>query len=642
MKKLLLLCGLFAAGLSAQTRIAPDCVITFTFTAATAATPANTCGENTQGIVDWTLVYSNYNFSALSIVVQSAPDAGGTPGTWGTFAGTVNVGTNPSTSTTSAYVRLTGYNPWNRVYLTSVTGTGSITGVLYGCRQPGCSQSAASGGGGGITLTGTTDQIALSIDPCTSTDSCTVALANNTVLPGNPSTPGTFSTGVGSGATGAVDMVGKTSGATSTVTVDDNNTATQVNLPNDGTSGLYLATSPSPTPAAGCAEYNGTGTQIASTGSPCGSGGGTAGGGVLGYSASALTLPTAGTTFLAPVGGAQASTTEANVTANAPAAAAISNMYVTLSVAPGAGNTAAFTFRDAGSSTALTCTISGASATSCQDITHSFTPTVGDALSIQVVTTGTVVIAPVVKIIAEYGVTGGGGGGGSTRGLFASRPSCSTSGSSYFATDVPIISECNASSWADWAYGRNVTLPSAVSFTTVLNSAVINTNGVAQINAVGGNNAYGEDLALPSTPYTLYLGFRCGIISSGGYCGLYIRNSTGTTIVTYAFQALGPNDANFQVAHFSNYTGFTGGVQDFSTATVNQGIVDNYIAIHDDGTNFTFFICTDRFNCSASLFSESRTANLTSPGFLGWFATGNANATDQINMVVFDFTVTQP
>ena len=36
---------------------------------------------------------------------------------------------------------------------------------------------------------------------------------------------------------------------------------------------------------------------------------------------------------------------------------------------------------------------------------------VGDALAVQVVTTGTVVIAPAIKIIAEYGVTGGGGGG---------------------------------------------------------------------------------------------------------------------------------------------------------------------------------------------------------------------------------------
>ena len=139
--------------------------------------------------------------------------------------------------------------------------------------------------------------------------------------------------------------------------------------------------------------------------------GGSAGGGVLGYSGSALTLPTSGATFLAPVGGALASATEANVTANAPAAAAISMLYVSISAAPGTGNSIAFIYRDAGSSTALTCTMSGATATTCNDTAHSFTPTVGDALSVQVVTSGTVVIAPAIKIIAEYGVSGGSSSG---------------------------------------------------------------------------------------------------------------------------------------------------------------------------------------------------------------------------------------
>ena len=264
---------------------------------------------------------------------------------------------------------------------------------------------SGGGGGGGPSIAGTANEIAVAGAGCTnpSMATCTISIPSSPVLLGNPSTPGTFSTGVGSGKTGAVEITGATSGATSVLTVDATNTETTVNLPNDAmTSGLYMTTSPTATPVAGCAQYNGTGTQASSTGVPCGSGSGTAGGGVLGYSASALTLPTAGTTFLAPVGGALASTTEANVTANAPAAAAISMLYVSISSAPGTGNSVAFTYRDAGSSTALTCTISGATATTCNDITHSFTPTVGDAISIQVVTSGTVVIAPAIKIIAEY------------------------------------------------------------------------------------------------------------------------------------------------------------------------------------------------------------------------------------------------
>jgi len=61
------------------------------------------------------------------------------------------------------------------------------------------------------------------------------------------------------------------------------------------------------------------------------------------------------------------------VIALAPAAAAISNMYVTMSAAPGHREYRDLsTYRDAGSSTALTCVVSGASATTCNDTTHNF------------------------------------------------------------------------------------------------------------------------------------------------------------------------------------------------------------------------------------------------------------------------------
>ena len=137
-------------------------------------------------------------------------------------------------------------------------------------------------------------------------------------------------------------------------------------------------------------------------------------GGVVGYSAPAVTLPAAGTTFVPYVGGGLPSATETNVQAAAPVASVISNMYVTMSTAIGAGNTVAFTYRDNASSQTVTCTISGASAKTCSDLTHSFTPAVGDALAIQIVTTGTVVATPNVQITTQYGAAGGGGGGGAT------------------------------------------------------------------------------------------------------------------------------------------------------------------------------------------------------------------------------------
>jgi hypothetical protein len=160
-----------AAGLApsarAQQTLKPDCVIDFIFTAAGQTQGGvGTCGNNQLGAVQWTLIYKSTGFSALSLRVESASDANGVPGAWGAFGGTIVAGINPNTATTQASTMLTGFFPWMRVSLTSVTGTGTITGELYGCRQPGCS-------GGFAKTTGTVTNIAtgcgLSGGPITST-----------------------------------------------------------------------------------------------------------------------------------------------------------------------------------------------------------------------------------------------------------------------------------------------------------------------------------------------------------------------------------------------------------------------------------------------------------------------------------------
>jgi hypothetical protein len=309
MKKLLLLLLLPCAGLFAQTRVTPDCVIPFSFTT-TQATSNSTCGApngapNGNGIASWILVYYSTGFSGISIVVQSAPDNAGAPGSWGTFAGTVltntqypgSSGANPNTATTSAFVGLAGYYPWMRVNLTSITGTGKVTGALYGFYNSTLAKagSGGGGGGGGPTIAGTANEITVTGAGCTnpSTATCTISLPSGGSLPGNWSTPGTFTAGSGSGTTGALDLVGATSGATSTVTVDATNTATTVKLPNDTTSGLYFVTTTSPTLNTNCIAGVGTGTQVTNAGAACGGGGG---GGVTVTIGNCSGLPNSGQT----------------------------------------------------------------------------------------------------------------------------------------------------------------------------------------------------------------------------------------------------------------------------------------------------------------------------------------------------------
>jgi hypothetical protein len=118
-----------------------------------------------------------------------------------------------------------------------------------------------------------------------------------------------------------------------------------------------------------------------------GGGGGGTGGGITVFSGSTITL--IGTQYLAIGGGAAISSTEASVEIESPTAASVANLSVQLSAALGIAASAVFTWRDGASSQVLTCTISGATATTCVDNTHSFSVAQGDEIDIQVVTTGT-------------------------------------------------------------------------------------------------------------------------------------------------------------------------------------------------------------------------------------------------------------
>jgi hypothetical protein len=118
-----------------------------------------------------------------------------------------------------------------------------------------------------------------------------------------------------------------------------------------------------------------------------------------------------GTLYFPIGGGVLPSATESQSNTFSPQTATISNFYVNIGTAPGIGNSVAFTWRDTSASQVLTCTISGAVATSCSDLTHSFKATLGDPLDIQAVTSGTIAGTPVVVMSASFAGNGGGGSG---------------------------------------------------------------------------------------------------------------------------------------------------------------------------------------------------------------------------------------
>lgn len=139
-----------------------------------------------------------------------------------------------------------------------------------------------------------------------------------------------------------------------------------------------------------------------------GAGGLATGTGELIWSAPSLTL-TAGTRYAPAGGGGTPSTTENDATTTMTSAATITNFYVNSSAAIGAGNTLVLTYRKNSVDQSVTCTISGATQIGCSDTTNSFSVAAGDTVTIKIVTTGTVIVTPMLVVTTQYGTTGANG-----------------------------------------------------------------------------------------------------------------------------------------------------------------------------------------------------------------------------------------
>src|ERR1700678_1647713 len=142
MKKWLILAAIAGGPLFAQqVSPPPDCVVQFSFTSTGGTTVP--FSNRFIGCQNWYVGYSTYNTSGLSLTVQSAPDAGGTPGAFVSFIGPETALPYGSGNATGTFV------PWVQITETATfTAGGFINGTLIGWK-PGRNSGGNGGGGGG-------------------------------------------------------------------------------------------------------------------------------------------------------------------------------------------------------------------------------------------------------------------------------------------------------------------------------------------------------------------------------------------------------------------------------------------------------------------------------------------------------------
>ena len=350
-----------------------------------------------------------------------------------------------------------------------------------------------------------------------------------------------------------------------------------------GTSPVSLA---GPGVAGQCFLSNGAGADPTYQACP-----GSGGGGITVYSASALTV-TANTYYIPIGGGGNLSTTETNVDVEAPGAATITNFYVQSSVALGMGNTGVFTWRKAGVSQSVTCTITGAAQTSCNDLTHSFTVAQGDLIDIQLVTTGTIVVTPNIVMAVQFGTTGS-NGTASTRGAYASQPTCNAgaNGNLYIATDSGFEGQCNGTSWY-WSMGD---LHGLVATTTSVSSIWYNQTSATVANlggtsvrltgvSGGSNNIQGRLQVVPSTPYTYAVCFIT-FLNNSNFAGAGLFWTDGTAASNKAVDwVLQGGGLTFTHQKWNNATSFASGYTVAPALTISSGNPLCF-GLQDDGTN---------------------------------------------------------
>lgn len=147
--------------------------------------------------------------------------------------------------------------------------------------------------------------------------------------------------------------------------------------------------------------------------------------------------------------------------------------------------------------------------------------------------------ATVFRLPCNPATVSGGSGAAVSRGVIASRPTCDSTISTYYATDgIGLFSHCNGTSWQDFYQGTPITRTTvaAASWNAVNSPTVADGNGFVVLSKA----TTGLGLALVTqadTAWTVTAGFLIPMAFTDGHeCGIYA--TTGITAATHLASGL--------------------------------------------------------------------------------------------------------
>jgi len=235
--------------------------------------------------------------------------------------------------------------------------------------------------------------------------------------------------------------------------------------------------------------------------------------------------------------------------------------------------------------------------------------------------------------------------GGSTRGAYASLPTCDSgaNGQTYYLTNRGVdgkFAQCNGTSWQWYMAGKPIVEPPALAGWTAVNTPNCSDSAgtIVCTPAASGAQTYRSILrAIPTAPYDIEVDFSMYADTAASGCGIVLANGTTTSsaIKRLHINSSVSNSQNYyDLQYWSSYTSFGG--QSYTSPGGSGGPNGTVkMRITDDNTNRIWRVQTGG-GVWLTLFSESRTADLTPTH---WGVNCQMQATGLAQMTLFNVDV---